>query len=187
MNRSVLVVLVALVAISQLLLWWLQPAPKPRQSAGPPRSSYSLENFDLEVLKRSGAIGFTLQAPHLQRRDADESLFIDEPRFRLPAEGDNHWLGSAEHGWVSADGSMLKLSGQVDMHRPAATGLGRASIRTSDLTAWPSQKRLATDARTEIREPGRILEGVGMKADLDTHTLELLANVHGTLDPTRKN
>ncbi len=187
MNRRLLLGLVLAVAVSQLLLWWLQPAPKPRQSAGPPRSSYSLENLDLDVLTRTGKIGFTLQAPHLTRRDADASLFIDQPRFTLPAEGDNRWLGTAEHGWVSADGTLLKLSGDVAMDRPASGELGKASIRTANLTAWPTEKRIASPAATEIREPGRILAGTGMKADLTTHSLELLANVHGTLEPSQKN
>ncbi|MGB8635924.1 MAG: LPS export ABC transporter periplasmic protein LptC [Rhodanobacteraceae bacterium] len=186
MNRRALLGLLLAVAVSQLLLWWLKPAPKPRQSAGPPRSGYSLENFTLDVLNQHGDIGFSLRAPHLQRRDADESLFIEQPRFRLPGSNGSHWQGQAEHGWVSGDGEQLKLSGEVLMTRPATDTLGQARIKTADLTAWPGEKRLQTSARAEITDPGRILTGTGLKANLVTHTMELLANVHGTLQPSRK-
>lgn len=186
MNRRLLVLLIVAVAASQLLLWWLKPAPKPRQSAGPPRSGYSLNNFSLDVLTKHGTIGFHVQAPHLQRRDADESLFIDKPRFRIPGTDNTQWHGQAEHGWVSGNGELLKLSGKVVMQRPATATQGKASIETVDLTVWPAEKRLATDAQAEIRDPGRILKGTGLKANLATHTMELLANVHGTLQPSRK-
>lgn len=186
MNRRLVLGLILAVIASQLLLWWLKPAPKPRQNAGPPRSGYSLENFSLDVLTRHGDIGLNLQAPHLQRRDADASLFIDKPRFRLPGNDATEWNGQAEHGWVSADGELLKLSGKVLMQRPATATLGKASIHTADLTVWPTEKRVATAAQADISDPGRILTGTGLKADLATHTMELLANVHGTLQPSRK-
>ncbi len=186
MNRRLLLGLILAVAVSQFMLWWLKPAPEPRQDAGPPRSGYSLENFSLDVLTARGNIGFNLQAPHMQRRDADESLFIDKPRFRLPGSNASAWQGQAEYGWVSADGELLKLSGKVLMQRAATDTLGEASIHTADLSVWPAEKRLATTAQAEISDPGRILTGTGLKADLATHTMELLANVHGTLQPSRK-
>lgn len=178
MNRRLLIFLLLAVALSQLLLWWLEPEPQPVATTGPPRSGYSLRNFHLEVLRRDGSIGFSMHAPHLQRRNSDGSLFIDEPRFRLPTDQGPGWHGRAERGWVRADGGLLKLSGEVRLKRPPAT-----RILTSNLTAWPDQRRLATKAPVEIHQPGRILSGTGLKANLDTHTLELLADVHGTFQP----
>lgn len=185
MNWKVLLALGAAVALSQILLWWLVPPPQPQQVTGPPRSGYSLDNFSLDVLTRDGSVGFTLQAPHLQRRDADDSLFIDEPDFSLPSSEGPPWYGRAEYGWVSADGSLLKLSGKVLLQRPATASQGASTIDGADLSVWPQDKRIASAAATEIHEPGRILSGTGIRADLATHTLELLANVHGTLEPSR--
>jgi lipopolysaccharide export system protein LptC len=42
---------------------------------------------------------------------------------------------------------------------------------------------MASDAPSVIQEPGSILRGVGMKADFNTRSLELLSDVHGTLAP----
>lgn len=178
------VVLLVLAAIaSQLLLWWLAPAPKPHPMSGPPRSGYTLENFQLQVLTNHGAPGMQIKAPHLQRRNGDGSLFITQPVFDLTGTAGSHWLGNAEHGWVSADGSELKLLGKVHMQRPATNAVTLATIDSADISAWPNQHRLQTAASTVIREPGRILRGVGMKVDLTTHTMELLAHVHGTFQP----
>lgn len=179
---SILLLVLAAVA-SQVLLWWLAPAPKPRSMSGPPRSGYTLTNFHLQVLTATGAPGVNLTAPQLQRRNGDGSLFVTQPVFDLTGTTDSHWLGNAEHGWVSADGSQLKLLGRVHMHRPATASATQASIDSADVSAWPNQHRLQTAATTVIHEPGRILRGVGMKVDLTTHTMELLAHVHGTFQP----
>lgn len=181
MKRRALIALAAAVIASQALLWWLRPEAVPPADAGPPRSGYSLTDFTLEVLTASGSIGFRLAAPRLQRRDADASLFIDAPRFHIPMAHGEDWHGRSEHGWVSADGNVLKLFGDVTMAQADAT-----RIHTRDLTAWPAEKRAASAAPVEIRQPGRILTGTGMKADLATHTLELLADVHGTLEPASR-
>ena len=178
-----LVLLVLAVIASQFLLWWLQPEAKPRQGAGPPRSAYTLENFSLDVLTTTGKLGVRVQAPHLQRRDGDGSLYIDAPHFILPGSSDSQWLGQSEFGWVSGDGAMLKLQGNVHMQRPATATLGAASIVTADISAWPGEHRLETAAKAKISEPGRILAGTGMKVDMTQHTMELLADVHGTLQP----
>jgi lipopolysaccharide export system protein LptC len=178
------VLLLALAVVAtQLLLWWLAPAPKPRVSAGPPRSGYTLENFSLDVLNEDGRVGARMRAPRLQRRDGDGSLYIDAPQFELPAETGSPWQGHSDYAWVAADGSLLKLQGAVHMQRPASTVNGSADIATADVSAWPDEHRLQTAAPTAIREPGRILSGTGMKADLANHTLELLADVHGTFQP----
>ncbi|HET8897206.1 MAG TPA: LPS export ABC transporter periplasmic protein LptC, partial [Rhodanobacteraceae bacterium] len=64
-NLTALVLLALAVTGSQFLLWWLAPAPKPRVAAGPPRSGYMLENFELNVLGNDGRVDVRLTAPHL--------------------------------------------------------------------------------------------------------------------------
>jgi lipopolysaccharide export system protein LptC len=41
---------------------------------------------------------------------------------------------------------------------------------------------MQTDAAARIVQPGSILRGVGMRADLDGKNLELLSDVHATLE-----
>jgi len=69
------------------------------------------------------------------------------------------------------------------MRRPPTTKISAAEIHTADATVWTQDKRMATEAPSVIQEPGSILRGVGMKADFDTRSLELLSDVHATLAP----
>ena len=75
------------------------------------------------------------------------------------------------------------MIGKTTILRPASANVSAAEIHTADATVWTDDKRMATDAPSVIQQPGSILRGVGMRADFDTRTLELLSDVHATLTP----
>ncbi|MGH8124659.1 MAG: LPS export ABC transporter periplasmic protein LptC [Rhodanobacteraceae bacterium] len=178
-----LVVLAIAAAITQLLVWWLKPPPKPVAMVGPPRSSYELDNFTLHAFGKDGKLAFTMTAPHLARREGNDALYVNAPKYFFVASDGSDWYGTSQYAWISSDNNLVKLIGKVDIRRPPTAHLSAAEIHTADATVWTQDKRMATAAPSIIQEPGSILRGVGMKADFDTRTLELLSDVHATLTP----
>lgn len=180
---SAAIIGVALAAgIAQLLLWWFGPAPKAQQFVGPPRSGYTLTNAKLTEYNTDGQPSFHLETPRLERREGDASLYLTAPRFDLPARqaGIPDWRGKSQYGWVNKDGSMLKLQGPVEMHRPAFDDKPAAQIQTADVTAWPKENRLETAAPTRIVQGLSTINGIGMRANLANKQMELLDDVHAT-------
>lgn len=103
---------IALVAgLGQLLLWWFGPAPKTSTFVGPPRSGYTLTDARLTEYNTEGLPSFLLQTPQLERREGDDSLYLNAPTFQLPSNqaGVPDWRGQSLYGWVNKDGSQLKL------------------------------------------------------------------------------
>ena len=99
-------------------------------------------------------------------------------------DGSGHaWNGKSDAAWVNKDGSLMKLQGHVEMHRAAAGDVNPVDVETRDLTTWPKDKKMQTAAPTTITQPGSILRGIGMRGDLNTKVLELLSDVHSTLQP----
>ena len=178
-----LVVLLVAAAITQLLVWWLKPPPKPVAIVGPPRSSYELDYFTLHAFGQDGKLAFTMTAPHLARREGNDSLYVNAPQYYFVASDGSDWNGTSQYAWVSSDNNLVKLIGKVDMRRPPKAKISAAEIHTADATVWTQDKRMATAAPSVIQEPGSILRGIGMKADFDTRSLELLSDVHATLAP----
>ncbi|HEX5353638.1 MAG TPA: LPS export ABC transporter periplasmic protein LptC [Rhodanobacteraceae bacterium] len=182
-----LVVLAIAAAITQLLVWWLKPPPKPVAMVGPPRASYELDHFTLHAFGQDGKLAFTMTAPHLARREGSDALYVNAPKYFFVASDGSDWYGTSQYAWISSDNNLVKLIGKIDLRRPPAANIAAAEIHTADATVWTQDKRMATAAPSVIQEPGSILRGVGMKADFNTRTLELLSNVHGTFTPNRKN
>lgn len=181
------IVLLALAAgLTWALLWLFSPAEPAPAFVGPPRSNYTLDGFELNALDETGRLSFTVSAPALARRNDDGSLWIDTPDFLIAAQDGEPWKGKSQSAFVTKDGAYLLLAGAVQMQREAGPKAGAASVETRDVDAYPKEKRLKTAAAATIVQPGSILRGTGMKADLDTHQLELLADVHASFARKRK-
>ena len=174
--------------VAQLLLWWFGPAPKTSDFVGPPRSSYTLTDARMTEFNAAGQPSFHLQSPHLERREGDDSLYLNSPTFQLPANkaGVPDWQGQSLYGWVNKDGSQLKLQGPVEMHREAFADAPAARMQTADVTAWPKQNRLETAAPAQMVQGGTRISGIGMRADLNDKHLELLDDVHATFPPRKR-
>lgn len=188
MNRGywrALVLLALAAAGSELVLWLLrEPAPD-ELFTGPPRSDYTLAGYTLDALDSTGNPSFSISGPRLARNHADGSIHADTPDYVLAGTGPEPWRGHSESAWVSADGSLMKLLGAVALERPASPAGGAITVHTRDLTVHPRTGKVETAAAATIEGAGSILRGTGLRGDLNEKTLELLADVHSTLEPVR--
>ncbi|MEY2168121.1 MULTISPECIES: LPS export ABC transporter periplasmic protein LptC [unclassified Rhodanobacter] len=185
---SAIVVVALGVGLAQLLLWWMGPAPKPNDFVGPPRSGYTLTDFKLWSYSPEGQLAFRMQAPQLERREGDESLYINSPVFDLASKkpGVPDWHGQSLYGWVDKSGSLIKLQGPVTMHRPAWADTTATDLVSSDVTVWPKENRMETAAPAQMTQGDSRMDGVGMRANLNDNHLELLDNVHATFPPRKR-
>lgn len=171
-----------------LLRWWMAPEPAPDQFVGPPRSGYTLTEFQLSSYGRDGRPAFNVKAPRLERREGDESLYINSPVFDLPSNqaGVPDWRGESLYGWVDKGGDLLKLQGPVHMHREAFDDTPAARLDTEDATIWPKQNRMETAAPAHMAQGDLTMSGVGMRADLNDKHLELLNDSQGSFPPRKR-
>ena len=176
--------LLALAGVAlNIVLWITRQRVDEQTFAGPPRSDYTLTDFTLNALDSAGALSFQTTGPRLARRGEDGSIFMTTPDY-LMVDGAGHtWKGKSDSGWVNKDGSVMKLEGHVEMHRQPAADLPPIDVETSELTTWPKDKKMETAAPATITQPGSILHGVGLRGDLNSKVLELLSDVHATIEP----
>lgn len=176
--------LLALAGIALNVVFWITRQRINEQTfAGPPRSDYTLTDFTLNALDAEGKLSFQTVGPTLSRRGDDGSIFVTTPDYVIYDGGGHEWKGRSDSAWINKEGTVMRLDGHVEMHRQKAPGVEPVDIVTRDLTTWPKDKKMETAALATIIEPGSILRGTGMRGDLDTKVLELLSNVHATIEP----
>lgn len=178
--------LVVLAAGTQLLLWLTREAPAD-DFVGPPRSDYTLSAFTLTALDDQGRLSFSMSGPMLARRGSDGSIFVTTPQYVMVDGGDNPWQGNSDAAWVDRGGETMRLQGAVTMRRDGIAAHPESTITSRDVTVWPKTRKIASDAPTRIEQAGSILRGTGMRGDLETHTMVLLADVHNTFQPARRS
>lgn len=189
MERKTLltIFLLAVLAISaQVLVWVLRPHDNANEFVGPPRSDYTLRNFTIDALDDNGTLSFRVTGPRLSHKGEDGSVFVDTPDYVMLDNSGNTWKGKSDAAWVNKDGTIMRLDGHAEMHRQASTGVQPVDVVTRDLTTWPKDKKMETAAPATIVQPGSILRGTGMRGDLNTRELELLSDVHATIEPKDK-
>ncbi len=146
------------------------------------RSDYVLRDFELVVLATDGSESVRLRAPELQRSRADESLDIVTPVFLMP-DPDTPWQLTADRGWVSADGELARLEGNVAGDSQAGPP---TTFRTGRLELLPGQDLARTDDGVTFARPGIMQTGVGFEANLKNQQYKLLSQVRTRYEPSRR-
>lgn len=179
-----LCVLAGLAVLTSYRIWQLRAEEEGPVLVGPPRSDYQLDDFELVAFDEQGAQSFWVRGPRLVRHHELGTLDLEQPRLGMPA-APHAWRGRAERGWISADGSTVRLLGAVELYDEAATG-AENRLTTEALTLEPRARRAATDHAVTIVAAGTILRGRGLRADLTTRRLRLLSEVTGRHEPARR-
>lgn len=169
--------LVIVAAVTQWLVW-LRDSPAGLETfVGPARSDYQLSDFTMTTLDEAGKLAFRVVSPRLARHPFVGSLEIDEPRFLIRDSHAAGYQAQARSAWVSADAKELRLLRDVIVKRPAVADVRPFTLRSSALTGYIDTDRLTSDAPVTITQPGSILSGVGLDADLRNNRLVLRQQV----------
>lgn len=186
MRRRSLVALTLLgvAAAGGLAVWQLRPLPPPLAPA-PTRSDYILENFELTTLDEQGQESFSVQAPRLERDPRGKSLTLTLPQFSFPDPDGGRWHATSQTAWVADKGVEVRLNDKVEMIGPPTPLGDRTRFNSEHLQIFPKQDLVRTEDPVTISRADSILRGTGLRADLKTNQVQLLANVKGRYAPRR--
>ena len=176
--------LLAIATVAGLAVWDLQPKPKPRVATAS-RSDYILENFELTSLNEAGKESFSVKAPHLERDPQGKSLTLRLPRFSFPDKDGGRWLATSNSAWVAEKGVEVRLLDKVEMLGPPSPMGERTRFSTVRLQIFPKQDLALSEDPVTISRADSILHGTGLRADMHSHHIQLLANVKGRYAPRR--
>ncbi|RNF86048.1 LPS export ABC transporter periplasmic protein LptC [Montanilutibacter psychrotolerans] len=186
--RAILTLVLLAGAVLSGLALWSQRHPEHSTEAAAGRPDYVLHDFELISLDENGRESFTLRAPRLARDPDQKTLDIATPLFLIPTQPgstSDAWQIRSATGWVSADGSELRLRGKV-----AATSDGRngpvTTMATDQLNVFPKAKRAESATLVTIRRPGSILRGRGLEVSLATKQYSFKSEVQTRYVPTRR-
>lgn len=172
----------AALMIGAFLSGWMMWQQRDRGDAAGPvgkRPDYVLHDFQVTVLGEDGREAFTLNAPRLERDPDVKTMEITTPVFHVPPKQGSQaaaWEIRSQSGWVSEKGEELRLRGGVQADSTNADGKP-IKVATDRLNVFPDAKRATSDAKVTVTQPGFILNGRGLEADLDAKRVILQNDV----------
>jgi lipopolysaccharide export system protein LptC len=165
---------------------WRQNAERPANKVAGARSDYVLHDFELVALDgTTGKEAFTLRAPILQRNPGDRTMSLATPLFLVPDDAGHYWEVRSRTGWVNSEGNEVRLLGDVRAKSPPEAP-SPLTMNTEQLNIYPDTSRTTSRAVVTITQPGSILRGRGLEANLATKRYELQSEVRSRYAPTRQ-
>lgn len=165
---------------------WRQNAEHAVTTTTGGRSDYVLHDFELVALDgTTGKEAFTLRAPILQRNPGDRTMSLTTPLFLVPDDAGHYWEVRSRTGWVNSEGNEVRLLGDVRAKSPPEAS-SPLTMNTEQLNIYPETNRTTSRAVVTITQPGSILRGRGLEANLATKRYELLSEVRSRYAPTRQ-
>lgn len=177
-------ILLGVAVVAGLMVWQLRPKAKPA-GAGVARSDYILRDFELTSLDTEGKESFSVAAPYLERDPGGKSLSMQLPRFSFPDRKQGRWLATADKAWIAEKGVEVRLIEQVRMTGPPSPLGERTRFATEHLQIFPKQDLALSEDPVTVTRADSILQGTGLRADMKSHHIQLLANVKGRYAPRR--
>jgi lipopolysaccharide export system protein LptC len=179
------VALLGIAVFSGLAVWELRPREKPKSVASD-RSDYTLERFDLVTLDEQGLESFTVKAPHLERDPKGKTLTLRTPTFSFPDKDGGRWVTTSREAWVADKAVEVRLIDDVLMLGPPDPLGERTRFVTGHLQIFPKKNLAQTEDKVTVTRSDSILTATGMRADMQTHQIDLLSAVKGRYAPRRR-
>ena len=107
------------------------------------------------------------------------------PKFSFPDKNQGRWLASSDSAWVAEKGVEVRLLQKVELLGPASPLGERTRFSTERLQVFPKQDLALSEDPVTISRADSILHGTGLRADMQSHHNQLLANVKGRYAPRR--
>lgn len=158
----------AIVILAAGFSWWLNQD----DAAVPPVTTFAtpdsrdfdcrIKGFDVIRMTTEGNPAHRLVGSSLKHFTDDDTTELEAPRLTVFQADQPPWEIDAERAWLSADGSLILLTGRVLIERAGETPATR--IITSDLPVQPRQDYAETDEPVRVETDNDWLDAVGMQA-----------------------
>jgi lipopolysaccharide export system protein LptC len=183
MNQKQTLLLTVVLLVAGALTWWLKQETEPPASGpapGPHRADFTVDNFTITTMDLSGAPARRLTAQEMRHYPDDDSTELDLPRLTLFNQQAPPWLIRSERGWVSPDGELVLLLGQVFIDRDGKAEVAPMHLVTRDLRVQRKLEYAETDQPVSATSGSSEVKAVGMQAWLgEPMRIKLLSKVRG--------
>jgi len=166
MSRSS-IINTALILLLLASFWLLRSSPDDATVASDKEHviDYMLRDLSTTTFGQDGKPHRTLNTPELKHYQDDDTSELLSPHIVAHQGEQPPWNIYSETGWVSGDGELILLNGDVKMRREAFADNPSVTVDTKNLRVRPEEDFAETDERVKVRTSnGDRVDGIGVQA-----------------------
>lgn len=140
---------------------------------------FYIRNTHITQFNAQGTLDMMVDSEEVVQNPVNDSVNLHKPRLNLFNEGKPSWDIEAQTGFIYDKGETVNLEQQVvALHRQRETRL-----QTPQMVVYPNKRIAETDQVVTLSTHQGSTEAIGLKANLNTHRIDLLNNVRGRYEP----
>jgi len=197
MKNTLTAITIAL-ALGIFVVFWDSPPEAFLGRTSPPEAALSqansyMINSETRKFNEQGQQTYILNTTQGQFFKRQNKFVMDNPKIRADSDSpeadtsinggtpkQEPWHLSANTGVVYNQGDRIVMIGDVYAWQEAPEG--KTQLKTTELTYYPDKDMAESDHKVYISAPGNRANGIGMKANFEQRTFQLLAQVKSNYD-----
>lgn len=120
-----------------------------------------------------------LRSPLIRHYAQKDRMTAQTPYFVFHKNHSPAWYVSADHGEGLQGNKIILLTGHVKIWQPPGPGSKNTTFLTSKAYLFPDKSLATTNQPITIEQPGSVLHGVGLNADLKKGKIDILSQTEG--------
>jgi LPS export ABC transporter protein LptC len=179
-----IILFAALIALFGVLVQWRlfdrDPIPEAEDVQRP---GYFLTGVDLEEFGADGALRIGLQSISAIEDPASGIVRLADVAVDYHAPTGQRWHLTAAEARVPPGGQVVEFEGDVHLRGVPGEGASDAQLETARMTLDTVIETAQTKSPVELAFGTHRIKALGMRADLKSGTVQLVADVNGRFTP----
>lgn len=141
------------------------------------------KNVTVTVMNDTGKPQYQFSSPEIFHYTVNDRTVFSSPILLFYQANQPAWRGTAEHGEAFQGDNKVTLWGNVFFSQSKGPANPETHIQTQLLTLYPEMRMATTSEYISAIQPYASISGIGMKMDMNAHTIDLLSAVQGMYLP----
>lgn len=142
-----------------------------------------MEEVVATTLNKEGKLTLKLVTPKMTHYPQDDSTEIISPKVVLYRHSPNPWFIHSEYAKATHGITQIDFIDHVNIHHLADINDPPTTMETLTLTVFPEKQLAQTEQPVTITQPNTVIHAIGMLADLNVGTVNLLSQAKGEYVP----
>lgn len=143
-----------------------------------------MEKVTAITLNKLGTPSLKVETPRVVHFTDEDASYIIRPHVTIYRNCPNPWHVNSHYATTKNGTNEITFFQDVIIHHELDTEQPTTTLTTNTLTVLPNEQLVKTNDAVTIIQPGTVVHGTGMLANLNDGTVELLSNAKGDYVPT---
>ncbi len=182
-TRAITTLFYLLLLMASAAWFFLTNTPKIKLKMPTNVHEHRFTTLEVQQFDKTGHQVYFLKSPATYHLSSEDTHHLTTPHIFVTKADQPAWNIHSEKAIVTSKAEEIKFLTDVNIHHSAYKEQAAGVLKTEAISYFPKKKWAHTPLEITWDQGNNHIEATGMQADLMTHQIELLENIHGTYRP----